>query len=90
MTVDGSTTQVFLASNAEAVSNLIREGLLDSTDPAILIHSREVGPRMARNPTGVYGRSGDPEMREVSLGEILAASGDVDELLTRFREEIAA
>jgi hypothetical protein len=79
-----------LASDAEAVSNLIRDGLLDSTDPAILIHCREVGPRMARNPTGVYGRSGDPEMREVSLGKIFAASGDVDELLTRFREEIAA
>jgi SIR2-like domain len=90
VTADGSTTEVFLASDAEAVSNLIRDGLLDSTDPAILIHSREVGPRMARNPTGVYGRSGDPEMREVSLGEILAASGDVDELLTRFREEIGA
>lgn len=90
MTADGSTTEVFLASDAESVSNLIREGLLDSTDPAILIHSREVGPRMARNPSGVYGRSGDPELREVSLGELLAASGDVDELLTRFREEIAS
>jgi hypothetical protein len=45
---------------------------------------------MARNPSGVYGRSGDPELREVSLGELLAASDDVDELLKRFREEIAA
>jgi hypothetical protein len=90
MTADGSTTEVFLASDAESVSNLIGKGLLDSTDPAILIHSREVGPRMARNPSGVYGRSGDPELREVSLGELLAASGDVDELLKRFREEIAA
>jgi hypothetical protein len=90
MKADGSTTEVFLASDAESVSNLIREGLLDSTDPAILIHSREVGPRMARNPSGVYGRSGDPELREVSLGELLAASDDVDELLKRFREEIAA
>lgn len=89
VTADGSTSQVFLASDAEAVSNLIREGLLDSTDPAILIHSREVGPRIVRNPAGVYGRSGEPVMREVSLGEILAASGDVDEFLTRFREEIA-
>ena len=90
MTADGSTTQVFLASDAEAVSNLIRDGLLDSTDPAILIHSREVSPRMARNPSGVYGRSGGPGLREVSLREILGASADVDELLTRFREEIAA
>lgn len=89
MTAGGSTTQVFLASDAEAVSNLIRDGLLDLKDPAILIHSREVGPRMVRNPNGVYGRSGCPEMREVSLGEISTASDDVDELLMRFREEIA-
>jgi hypothetical protein len=54
MTADGSTTQVFLASDAEAVSNLISEGLLDSTDPAILIHSREVGPRMARNHRALH------------------------------------
>jgi hypothetical protein len=90
MTANGSTAQVFLASDAEAVSNLIGEGLLDSTDPAILIHSREVGPRMARYPKGVYGRSGGPKMREISLGVILGASADVDELLERFREEIAA
>jgi hypothetical protein len=90
MTANGSTAQVFLASDAEAVSNLIGEGVLDSTDPAILIHSREVGPRMARHPKGVYGRSGDPQMREISLGAILGASADVDQLLERFREEIAA
>lgn len=90
MTTDGATTQVFVASDAEAVSNLIRDGLLDSTDPAILIHSREVGPRMARNPKGVYGRPGGPELREVSLAEIASASTDVDDLMARFREEIAA
>jgi hypothetical protein len=90
ITANGSTAQIFMASDAEAVSNLIGEGLLDSTDPAILIHSREVGPRMARYPKGVYGRSGDPQMREISLGALLGASANVDELLERFREEIAA
>jgi len=90
ITANGSTAQIFLASDAEAVSNLIGEGLLDSADPAILIHSRRVEPPMARSPKGVYGRSGDPQMREISLGSLLGASADVDELLERFREEIAA
>jgi SIR2-like domain len=90
ITASGSTAQVFLASDAESVSNLIGEGLLDSTDPAILIHSRRMEPPMARSPKGVYGRSGGPTMREISLGALLGASADVDELLERFREEVAA
>jgi len=45
---------------------------------------------MARSPKGVYGRSGGPTMREISLGALLGASAGVDELLERFREEVAA
>lgn len=90
ITASGSTAQIFLASDAESISNLIGEGLLDSTDPAILIHSRRMEPPMARSPKGTYGRSGGPTMREISLGALLGVSADVDELLERFREEVAA
>ena len=82
-------TKIFVAANGQAALRLRLNGLIEDEDNAILIHSLEIVDTMARSPRGALGRTGHPTVREVSITELLVEATSADNLLRRFREEVA-
>lgn len=83
------STKLFIASNSHAALRLITNGHLEGNEDAIMIHSMDIAGPMARSPKGSFGRKGRPGLREVSISQLLTEAKTSDELLQRFREELA-
>jgi hypothetical protein len=82
--------KVFFAANGYAALRLHTNGYLsDDAEDVIVVHSLDVPPTMARSPSGPLGRSGRARARAISISELLDGPGDAEDLLQRFREEVA-
>jgi hypothetical protein len=83
------SAKVYFASNPRAAIQLGTNGLIADNDDAVIIHSHETPPPMARSPRRPPGRTGLSTIRTVSIAELLAAGMEMEELLNRFRSKIA-
>lgn len=81
--------KVYFAANAHAAIRLGTNGLIADNDDAVIVHSHENPPPMARYPRRAPGRIGLASVREVSIEELLAGGTEVEDLLERFRSKVA-
>lgn len=87
--VKGNGSPVFMAANGHAAGKLFVDSALDDTMDAILIHSQEIMPRMARSPSMQRERTGEPRLREVSVKSLMKDCSTPHELYERFRMDAA-
>ncbi len=83
------SAKVFFASNSHAALRLQHYGHLVDGDDVVLIHSLEAAPPAARSPRGAPGRTGRSRRREVSIAGLMNETATGEELIQRFREELA-
>jgi hypothetical protein len=81
--------KVYFVSNSRTATRLIVNGHVANSDDAILVHSHETAPRLARSPRRAPGRTGLSKLREVSIEELLEDGTDAEELLDGFRQKVA-
>lgn len=81
--------RIYFAATPRAAIRLGTNGLIADNDDAIVIHSHEALPRMARSPRRPPGRTGLASVRTVSIEELLAGGSEVEDLLERFRNKVA-
>lgn len=81
--------QVFFVANSQSGAGLIANGLVTLTDEAIVIHSQPIPPPMPRAARRAPGRTAKPELKEISITDISVGITNTDDLLRRFREEVA-
>jgi SIR2-like domain len=84
-----SSAKVFFVINSYSAVWLQHNGHVADAGGTILIHSHEKTPAMQRSPRGAPGRTGRSGLREVSISALLNDATNVDELMQRFREEVA-
>jgi hypothetical protein len=84
-----SSAKIFFVMNSHVAVSLQHNGHVTDIESTILIHSKERVPLMARSSSGAIGRTGKAELREVSISSLLGDVTTADELMQRFREEIA-
>jgi hypothetical protein len=84
-----SSARVFFVVNSYVALRLQHNGHVADVDRTILIHSKEKTPPMRRSPRSAPGRTGRTGLREVSVSALLNDATNVDELMQRFREEVA-
>jgi hypothetical protein len=85
----GRTAEVFFAASAQAAARLTMAGHASQDDNAVIVHSHEVPPAAARTPSMAPGRTGRIGLREFSLSSMAGAAVSLDELLVRFKAEMA-
>jgi hypothetical protein len=85
----GRTAEVFFAASAQAAARLTMTGHASQDDNAVIVHSHEVPPAAARTPSMAPGRTGRIGLREFSLSSLADAAVSLDELLARFKAEMA-
>jgi hypothetical protein len=86
----GSTVlQVFFAASAQSAEQLVGNGLVGLTDEAIIIHSHAIPSPIARAARRAPGRTGLPGLQEVSIAKVCEGITNTDDLVRRFREEVA-
>ena len=79
---------VFIVQGAAALAQLVTDGRVDMTDPAVLIIRAEQAPnRPTRSPTVHYGRTGEPAARELEIETICTQTQTADGLFDTFRLE---
>ena len=79
---------VFIVEGATALGQLVTDGRVDMTDPAVLIIRADQAPkRPTRSPTVHYGRTGEPAARELAIETICAQTQTADGLFDAFRLE---
>lgn len=83
------TVDVFFAANGHAALLLRLNGHVVDAAEAIVIHSAKIVRAKARSPRGAPGRTGRVGVREVSMAELLEEAANGNEVLQRFREEVA-
>lgn len=83
------SAEIFFAANAQAAARLVATGYASEDDEAIILHSHEVPPRAARNPTAAPGRTLRQGRREFSLAALAHGEADLDRLMQRFKGEMA-
>ncbi|WP_170439605.1 SIR2 family protein [Ruegeria arenilitoris] len=81
--------KLYFVSNGRTATKLIYNGHVANNDDAILVHSHETTPRLARSPRRAPGRTGLSKLREVSIEELLEGGTDAEELLDGFRQKVA-
>lgn len=81
--------RVFLTSNSHTALRLEQAGCYDNEENVIVIQSLEIVPKSHRSPRRAPGRTGIVERRKVSIRELLNEVTCVDDLVQRFREEVA-
>jgi hypothetical protein len=86
---DVSSATVFFVVNSYVALRLEQQGHLTDPDRTILIHSKDQTAPLRRSPSRARGRSGRAGMREVSISALLEEITNVDDLMQRFREEVA-
>ena len=71
-----------------ALAQLVTDGRVDMTDPAVLIiHAEQAPNRPTRSPTVHYGRTGEPAARELEIETICTQTQTADGLFDTFRLE---
>ncbi|MDJ0390240.1 SIR2 family protein [Roseomonas sp. E05] len=83
------TVNIFFAANSHAALRLRIGGHIADDAEAVLVHSAEIAPAMARSPRGAPGRTGRVGVREASMAELLNEAVNSNELVQRFREQVA-
>ena len=78
----------YFASSSNAAIRMHTDGLVADND-AVIVHSHEAPPAMPRYPRRAPGRTGLAAVREVGIGHLLGAGSQVEDLLERFRSEVA-
>lgn len=79
------TSKVFVVRDARVLSDLESAGIIDMTDPEVMIAQAEAVRRPAtRSPRGRYGRSGTSGARLVDLETVCASVNTADELFQDF------
>ncbi|MEC5293003.1 hypothetical protein VSX64_09500 [Aurantimonas sp. C2-6-R+9] len=81
--------KIFFAANAQAAIKLGVNGLIADNDDAVIVHSHVISPPMPRYPRRAPGRTGLASTRETSIEELLAGGSEVENLLDRFRSQVA-
>jgi hypothetical protein len=82
-------TKVLFVVNSHAALRLRHHGHLVDGDDIIVIHSLETAPPSPRSPLGARGRTGRLAPREVSIAQLMSEVLTSEELVQRFREEVA-
>lgn len=80
---------VFFAANSHAALRLRLNGHIADDAEAVVVHSAEIAAVLPRSPRGAPGRTGRIGLRQVSMVELLEEAANSNELLQRFREEVA-
>lgn len=79
------TSKVFVVRDARVLSELESAGIIDMTDPEVMIAQAEAVRKPAtRSPRGRYGRSGTSGARLVDLETMCASVSTADELFQDF------
>ena len=81
--------KVYFASTSRAAIRLRTNGLINDDDDAVIVHSHREPPAMPRYPRRAPGRTGLATIREASMDELLASGTEFEDLLERFRSEVA-
>lgn len=81
--------KIYFASGQHAAIRLGTNGLIADNDDAVIVHSHEIAPQMARTPKRPPGRTGLASVREVSIQELLEEGTEVEDLMERFRSKVA-
>lgn len=81
--------KVFLTSGPTSALQLRQDGHVVDADEPIVIHGHKLVPAMPRSPRSAPGRTGRRKVREVSIASLMEFSATPDDLLQRFREELA-
>ncbi|MDH5835327.1 SIR2 family protein [Luteimonas kalidii] len=87
MTSTLGSTSVLFAANSNAALRLQHNGHVAAE--AILVHSDQIVPTMARSPRIAPGRTGRVGLRQVSVTELLSDAANTNDLVQRFREAVA-
>lgn len=83
------TVDLFFAANSHAALRLAFNGHAPDALGTVVVHSTEIAPAVARSPRGAPGRTGRISARQVSMAELLGETANSNELIQRFREEVA-
>lgn len=81
--------KIYFAASAQAAIRLGTNGLIADNDDAVIIHSHENPPPLPRYPRRAPGRTGLANIREVSIESLIAGGTEVEDLLARFRNQVA-
>ncbi len=81
--------RIYFAASAQAAIRLGTNGLIADNDDAVIIHSHENPPPMPRYPRRAPGRTGLANIREVSIEALMGGGTEVEDLLARFRNQVA-
>ncbi len=85
---DRDESYVFIVQGAAALAQLVTDGRVDMTDPAVLVVRAERAPtRPTRSPMVHYGRTGEPAARELAIETICTQTQTADGLFDAFRLE---
>ncbi len=81
--------KIYFAASAQAAIRLGTNGHIADNGDAVIIHSHENPPPMQRYPRRAPGRTGLANTREVSIEALMAVGTEVENLLARFRNQVA-
>lgn len=85
VTTETNAATIFFVANEQAAIILRSKRTLPAR--SVIVHSLNRAARTARSPVAKRGRTGRPEVREVSIGQLLVATKTFDELVQAFRRE---
>jgi hypothetical protein len=90
VSVDSGRSNLFIVQDSAVLSRLEASGILNLTDPDVLvIHACQIPPTQRRSPAAHYGRAGSATGRQVAIGAVLASATGADDLFERFCLEAA-
>lgn len=89
LTGESRQSDIFFVASAHASAELFIQGHVAEDDDAVLIHSFAVPERATRHPTAPPGRTGKLGLREFSVSSVSAGVANLDDLLQRFKAEVA-
>ncbi|MBJ6986274.1 SIR2 family protein [Devosia sp. MC521] len=80
-------SEIFFAANQTSALNLKADGLVSREDDAVVVHSQPMAETKQRSPRSNSIRKGRPSLREFSIVDLVASSGTLEDLISRFRHE---
>ena len=81
--------KIYFAATPPAAIRLVTNGLIADNDDAVVVHSQLRPEPMPRSPRRPPGRTGLASVRETSIEELLEGGTEVENLLDRFRSQVA-